>query len=58
MVVLPESGSARGFFLLKMSFSFHSRLVHAQDGGLDQREVSMKSVGFLSSATSFLIGSV
>ena len=28
-------------------FSFHSRLVHAQDGRLDQREVSVQSVGFL-----------
>ena len=39
-----------GFFLLKGSFFSHSRLVHAQDGGLDQREVSEQPVGFLKAA--------
>ena len=29
MAALPESGSVRGFFLLKSFFSFHSRIVHA-----------------------------
>jgi len=40
MATLPESGSARGFFLLKGSFSFHSHLMHTQDKRLE-------SVGFL-----------
>jgi len=42
MAALPESGSARDFFLLKGSFSFIVTL----DGGLDRREVSLKSIGF------------
>ena len=59
MATLPVSGSEGGFFfLLKVFFSFYSRLVHAQDGRLDWSEVSVQSVGFLSEATLFLIGSI
>ena len=47
MAVLPGSGSDGGFFLFKGSFSPQSPRP-AQDGGLDQREVSVQSVGFLS----------
>ena len=47
MSALPGSGSDGGFFL----FSLYSRLVHAQDRGLDRRQVSMQSAGFLSEAT-------
>ena len=44
-----QQGSTRGFFLERGSFfSFHSRLVHAQDRRLDEREVLVQSVGFLS----------
>jgi len=39
------------------NFSFHSRRVHAQDGWLNQREVSIQSVSFLSWPT-FFIGSI
>jgi len=57
MAALPGSGSDGGFFLLKGSF-FSPQSPRARSGrGLDQREVSVQSVGFLSSATLF-IGSV
>ena len=35
-------GSARDFFLLKGTFSFHRHLGHAQDGRLNRREVLMQ----------------
>jgi len=51
MAARPGSGSDGGFFLLKGVFSYHSRLVHAQDGASAHREVMLQSVGFLSLAT-------
>ena len=45
MATLPDSGSDGGFFLLKGSFFVST--VHAQDGGLDQREVLMQTFFFL-----------
>ena len=55
MAALPESGSDGGFFLLKEVFSsfflFFPQLPYAHtDRGLDRREVSVQSVGFLSEA--------
>ena len=44
--VLPGSGSAQCFYLLKGSFPFHCRLVHAENGGLNKREVLIRTVGF------------
>ena len=61
MAAIDGSGFDGGFFLLKgpfFSFSFHGRLVHTQDGGLDRSNVSVQSVGFFRLATFFLIGSV
>jgi len=47
MAALPGSGSDGGFFLLKGSF-FSPQSPHAaQDGGLDQREVSESFREFL-----------
>jgi len=48
MAALPGSGSDGGFFLLKGSFFSSQSPRAAQDGGLDQREVSVQSAGFLS----------
>jgi len=48
MAVLPGSGSARGFFLLKVSFFSFPQSLGAEDGKLDQSEVLVQSVGFLS----------
>ena len=42
-LILPEVSSCE-----KGVVSLHSRLMHAQDGSLDRREVSVQSVGFLS----------
>jgi len=49
MATPPESGSAGGFFLLEGS-CFSPQSPRARSG-LDWREVSIQSVGFLSEAT-------
>ena len=38
----------RFFPVKRVFFSFHSRLVHAQNGGLHRRKVSLQSVDILS----------